>query len=161
MTDADRSAIALRPATSDDVPELVKIWFDTWHITSPRLTQPQPIELWEQRFRNEILPRETVLVAERHGQTCGFLALRESEGYVHLLYVSPSAQRSGVGSRLLAEAAHRCPTGLSLTTLESNDNARRFYERHGWIAGEQGQSARTGHPTVAYRWTPARCAPEN
>jgi GNAT superfamily N-acetyltransferase len=158
MTETSQSGITLRPATAADVPELVKIWFDTWHATSPHLTHPEAIELWERRFQSEIPQREMVLVAELDGATRAFMALRERDGYVHLLYVSPSAQRSGIGALFLAEAARRCPDGLSLTTLECNDNARRFYERQGWIAGERGHSARTGHPTVAYRWTPTRRA---
>ena len=155
MTETSSSAVTLRPATASDVPVLVRLWFDTWQVTSPDLTHPEPIELWEKRFQEQIFPNETVLVAEINGQTAGFMALRESDGYLHLLYVSPTFQRSGVGSRFLDEAARRCPGGLRLTTLESNDNARRFYERHGWIAGESGRLGRTGHPTVAYRWNPS------
>jgi putative acetyltransferase len=148
------SEIVFRAASEDDVPQLVKVWFDTWHATSPDLEHPQPIELWEQRFHTEILPNETVLIAEFNGYPAGFMALREAEGYLHLLYVSPEYQQRGVGSLLLEEAMQRCPRGLRLTTLESNTKARAFYERHGWIVGESTRHPRTGHPTLAYRWSP-------
>jgi len=48
-----------------------------------------------------------VLVAELNGRIAGFMALRENDAYVHLLYVSPDAQRSGIGARLLGEAMQR------------------------------------------------------
>jgi putative acetyltransferase len=148
------SEIVIRPASEDDVPQLVEVWFDTWHATSPDLEHPQPIELWAQRFYTEILPNETVLIAECNGYPAGFMALREAEGYLHLLYVSPEYQQHGVGSLLLAEAIRRCPTGLRLTTLESNTDARAFYERRGWTAGKSTRHPRTGHPSLEYRWSP-------
>lgn len=154
MTDGSRADLSLRMATEADVQALVRIWFDVWPTATPQLKHPDPIERWQQRFQTEILPNETVLVAERDGRVVGFMALREQDAYLHLLYVLPDAQGSGVGSLFLNEAMKRCPEGLRLTTLEPNTHARRFYERHGWVAGLHGQNARTGHPTVAYSWSP-------
>jgi putative acetyltransferase len=132
----------------------VQIWFEAWHVATPHLTHPDPVELWERRFKDEIFPNETVLVADLDGEAVGFMALRMSDSYVHLLYVSPSVHGRGIGSQLLSEAVRRCPDGLSLRALEANENARRFYERRGWVAGERGQTARTGFPSVTYRWIP-------
>jgi ribosomal protein S18 acetylase RimI-like enzyme len=146
--------IVLRPATDADVAALVRLWFDTWHATSPDLEHPDPFDHWEQRFRTEILPRETVLVAELDGKISGFMALREHEAYLHSLYVLPTAQQHGVGSRFLEEAMRRCPNGLQLSTLKSNHRARAFYERHGWEPGEEVPHPRSGHPNIVYRWSP-------
>ncbi len=38
-----------------------------------------------------------------------------------------------MGARLLAEARHRHPEGLSLWVFTSNTGAVRFYERHGFV----------------------------
>lgn len=154
MTEATVPELTIRNGTFADVPTIVHLWFRTWHATSPHLDHPEPIHLWESRFRSEILPAETVLVAELDGEIVGFMGLREWEGYLHLLYIAPEYHGRGVGSMLLAEAIRRCPSGLKLTTLESNSRARRFYERHGWTPGEPTLHPRTGHPSVAYHWSP-------
>ncbi len=53
---------------------------------------------------------------------------------VDQLYVGPEWQRRGVGSNLLRLAQRWRPRGLALWTFQSNHPARRFYERHGFVA---------------------------
>lgn len=53
------------------------------------------------------------------------------------LYVDPARTGKGVGSELLAMAKSERPHGLQLWAFESNLGARRFYERHGFVAAER------------------------
>jgi GNAT superfamily N-acetyltransferase len=78
-------------------------------------------------------------------------------GHVFSLYVGPEAQGSGVGARLLADAAAWVPSeGLADATLwvfQANERARRFYARHGWTPdGGTRIEPGFGEPEVRLRW---------
>ena len=78
------------------------------------------------------------------------------DGFVAHLYVDPPAQRSGVGSALLAYAKRLSPERLSLYTHQRNLRARAFYERHGFRPVTFGVSpAPECEPDVRYAWDPA------
>jgi putative acetyltransferase len=83
----------------------------------------------------------------------GFIAFRE--GWVDHLYVLPSSQRRGVGVALLRVAQSRsCP--LSLWTFQRNKNARKFYEKHGFILVDvtDGYRNEEKEPDAMYSWAP-------
>lgn len=48
------------------------------------------------------------------------------------LYVLPSEQNKGYGTQLLAFAIEKCAGSPTLWVLNTNDRAKRFYERHGF-----------------------------
>ncbi|MBT2185512.1 GNAT family N-acetyltransferase [Sphingobium nicotianae] len=76
-----------------------------------------------------------------------------SEGWVHQLHVDPIGQGRGIGSALLAALKIGMPD-IQLWTFQANHGARRFYERHGFIAVEQTDGSRNEErePDVRYRW---------
>src|ERR1700730_7640652 len=83
----------------------------------------------------------------------GFIAFRE--GWIDHLYVLPSSQRRGVGVALLRVAQSRsCP--LSLWTFQRNKNARKFYEKHGFILVDvtDGYRNEEKEPDTMYSWAP-------
>ncbi len=92
------------------------------------------------------LAEGAVIVAEEDGELVGFAVV--SEGWLDRLYVAPGRWGAGVGSCLHdAAVARRRAAGdhrLRLWTLEANDRARAFYERHGWRL--DGTSKTTRHP---------------
>lgn len=80
-------------------------------------------------------PAACFLVAERDGALLGFLQYDEAgpQPELHRIYVAPSAQGSGVGA-LLMNALHEQlppPASYVLVVVEGNDDAVRFYQRHG------------------------------
>lgn len=89
------------------------------------------------------------------GRLAGFLALVLHECVLDQLFVAPGMQGAGTGSALMTIAKERCPTGLTLSTLQRNAGARAFYERHGFRAGERGINRINGQPNITYRWPPA------
>jgi GNAT superfamily N-acetyltransferase len=104
-------------------------------------------------FRDIVLPTKEVWVAEVSGAIAGILVLEDD--WIDQLYVDPERTSAGVGARLLALAKERRPGGLQLWTFQSNHGARRFYERHGFLAmqttaGNNEEKA----PDVRYQWHP-------
>ncbi len=84
----------------------------------------------------DYLRAHRVLVAEEEGDTLGFAALEDGPGgpEVGHLWVLPERQGGGVGRalvrRILIEARRR---GWNSVRVESDPNARAFYERLGGI----------------------------
>jgi GNAT superfamily N-acetyltransferase len=86
----------------------------------------------------------TTLVACDNGQVVGFCTLRstpgtnagEATGEIWALFVQPSHWRRGIGRLLceqsLADAHRQGFAGVELWELESNANARRFFQSMGF-----------------------------
>jgi ribosomal protein S18 acetylase RimI-like enzyme len=80
-------------------------------------------------------PTAWFLIAERDGELLGFLQYDETgpQPELHRIYVAPSAQGSGVGGSLM-NALHKqlaAAAGYVLVVVEGNQDAVRFYQRHG------------------------------
>jgi len=98
-------------------------------------------------FLGQAVAADNVFVAERGGETVGFVQFRVESGiydqsvergFVDNVYVRPPHRGQGIGSRLL-DAAERALDArgverVALSVLADNDAARRFYERHGYGA---------------------------
>jgi ribosomal protein S18 acetylase RimI-like enzyme len=56
----------------------------------------------------------------------------------------------GVGTELLNHAKSLYPRGLMLTTLQQNEQARHFYENHGFVAVAVGVNPVNGQPNIEY-----------
>jgi GNAT superfamily N-acetyltransferase len=81
----------------------------------------------------------------------GFTAFRP--GWVDHLYVLPCRQGRGVGSMLLS-LSQQASASLRLWTFQRNIGARRFYEKHGFVAIQETDGTRNmeREPDVLYRW---------
>ncbi len=77
-------------------------------------------------FRNQVLPDQTVIVADNMDQVAGFAAY--THGWLNHLYVAPVAWRGGIGSELLRQV-QAASSSLQLWTFQGNTTARRFYAR--------------------------------
>lgn len=75
-------------------------------------------------------------------------------GWIEQLYIAPGAVGRGIGSVLLERAKCELSSPIRLYTFQENAGARRFYERHGFVAVEFGDG--TGNeekcPDVLYEW---------
>jgi GNAT superfamily N-acetyltransferase len=99
-----------------------------------------------------LIPSGEVWLAEREAELVGVLVL--SPGWVEQLYVAPGRTRAGIGSQLVRFAQQRQPAGLQLWTFQSNDPARLFYARHGFVEVEQtdGSGNEERQPDVRLVW---------
>jgi 8-oxo-dGTP pyrophosphatase MutT (NUDIX family)/GNAT superfamily N-acetyltransferase len=107
---------------------------------------------------DEVVGHTDMWVAELDGVIAGILVLSHDRdgSWIEHLYLDPSWVGRGLGDRFIEVAKRRCPDGVQLWAFQSNDRARRFYERHGFLAESftdgAGNEERT--PDVRYRWTP-------
>jgi ribosomal protein S18 acetylase RimI-like enzyme len=91
---------------------------------------------------------------DRRNQVVAFMTLGDAS--VDQLYVRPGWQRQGIGSRLLALARERRPSGFELYAFQVNAAARSFYESRGLVVVDfdDGERNEEGEPDVRYRWDP-------
>jgi GNAT superfamily N-acetyltransferase len=107
------------------------------------------------RWHIEVLvPRGTVVVAERGGEVVGFA--EPVDGWLKALYVAPSAQRTGVGSALFEHSMRVLPRGFSLWVFQRNTRALEFYARYGCaeVRRTDGADNQEHEPDVLLRWSP-------
>ena len=146
--------VELRPYRPDDQDAVVTLWWESWHSIRPGLRHPRPLDDWGARWANEIVPRQTIVVAEDTGAVVGFAAADVGARLLSQLFITPARKRQGIGRRLFAWAQRSMPDGFVLHTLVDNVASRAFYERHGLVAGDTEINPANGLRTVEYRWTP-------
>jgi GNAT superfamily N-acetyltransferase len=144
--------VVLRPAQPADADAIATVWlrsFDAALPTVRRAHSDDEVRWW---VREVLLPGHDVWVTEAEGVVVGLLAL--SEGWIEQLYLDPEWRGQGIGDRLVALARRRQPHGLQLWTFRVNASARRFWERHGFVAAEATDGARNEErePDVRYVW---------
>jgi GNAT superfamily N-acetyltransferase len=124
----------LRRATATDAPTLAALQEEASRVAVPHVYPPElypfPTEAVQERWRRFTADDGWAVLAGDDG----FAAVRPP--WLEALYVHPSAWGTGVAATLhdaaVAELRAQGVTGARLWTLERNERARRFYERHGW-----------------------------
>lgn len=113
----------------------------------------------EPHLLQDVLPVAEAWIAERGGEPAGILVLEGN--LLDQLSVMPSAQGLGVGTALLDHAKVRRPDGLRLWVFVSNEPARAFYARHGFvpIGGSDGVANEEGAPDLLLAWPHVHEAP--
>jgi ribosomal protein S18 acetylase RimI-like enzyme len=152
----DASGPEVRRLRDDEVDEVIRLWHVTKRDAYPYLPleQSRTIEEDSRFFREAILPRSDIWVADDGAALLGFMALEGS--YIDRLYIHPEHQRRGIGTALMRKAMDLSPDGLQLHTHVKNTQARAFYERHLFRAVKFGISPLPeSEPDVEYHWTPS------
>lgn len=134
-------ATALRPARTDELDALARLWYDAWQdahaaILPEALRKVRTLPSFRLRLR-EALPR--VRVAEMDGEAVGFAIVEGDELYQ--LFVSTAARGTGIAAALVADAESiLAAAGVETAWLAcaiGNQRAARFYGKCGWrLAGE-------------------------
>ena len=144
--------VIIRPYVDDDLDEVVALWYRSWTHAFPHLKHLQPFEQWKFRFQRDYVNQARVWVAAISVQIVGFVVVSANE--IAQIFVDIDVQRNGVGTDLLNQAKQVSSSGLRLTTLQQNVQARQFYEKHGFVAGATGVNPINGRPNIEYYWSP-------
>lgn len=140
----------IRPAGREDLGAVRDLLVETWHDTYDRLIGAKKVaeitDSWhsiEALGRQLDIPGLCFLVAEENGTAVGHVLAdprRPPTLLISRLYVRPSAQRRGIGRRLIAEAVARHPEASELFLEVEAENAKGigFYRREGFeVVGER------------------------
>lgn|SRR5262249_44482972 len=102
-------------------------------------------------YRKRMFPTRRLWGVFEDSELVGIIAFRE--GWIDQLYVVPSAQGRGLGSKLL-RVAQRELDQISLWTFQRNAMARRFYEARGFVLLRETDGAQNEEkePDALYRW---------
>ena len=147
--------VRLRPYRPEDFEDAVGIWMRAWQTAMPEIAFAKRLEWWRQRWQNDLVPNNTITMAEVGGRTEGFTVLNPKTGWLDQLAVEPVLWGHGVAGRLMDEAKRASPAGIRLDVNQTNARAIRFYERLGFIRAGEGVNQHSGAPTYLYVWTPA------
>lgn len=143
------ATIELRPAGPADLDAVVAVFHGCWSTSYAavlpaelvaRMTPDRSRSLWT-RVLADAAPGE-VVVAVAGGTVAGVtrwsVADAASTGWVHSLYVNPTAQGHGIGRRLLTAAEQAIGSAGATTgrlwVFAANEPSLSFYSRSGWSA---------------------------
>lgn len=138
----------LRAAVAGDVPVLADI-LGGWVAATPYLPRLHTAKA-DRWFVGELIQNADVLVADDNGPK-GFIA-REGE-MIAQFFLAETARGQGIGGQLLDAMKARSPA-LHLWCFQENTGARRFYERHGFVAARftDGAANEERVPDIRYEW---------
>ena len=144
--------LSVRRAEQADYVAAAEVLLRSRHVSVPAIPPlvHSDVEVMK-HFVETVMPSDEVWVAEINTAIAAVLVL--SGDSVEHLYVDPDWFAQGLGSALLERAKIEHPETLELWTFESNIGARRFYERHAFVAvgGTPGDNEE-GAPDIHYRW---------
>ena len=146
--------IEIRRADQDEAGAVADLYWRAREAAIPAIPPGvHPEDDVHRHFAETVLPERDTWLAIEDGGIVGFMALEP--GWVDHLYLEPSRTGEGIGRQLLDHAKSVQPEGLDLWAFRSNTGARRFYERHGFVAVAftEGDNEE-GEPDVRYHWSP-------
>lgn len=146
--------VRVRRASEEDVRDAAEVYLRSRRAAVPAIPplahEEADVREW---FAQKVFVEQELWVAEdADGSIVGVMVL--AADWLEQLYVDPDRSGGGVGSELVGIAKSIRPGGLQLWAFESNARARRFYERHGFVAVERtdGSHNEERAPDVRYVW---------
>ena len=144
----------LRPATAADAPRVAGLLIDTRSAFMPYAPSAHTEEELRDWVASQLVPSGGVTVAELDNTVVAIMATEQSKehSWVTQMAVDPELVSQGIGSALLAHAIRTLAPPIRIYTFQANVEARRFYERHGFVAIEltDGQGNEEKCPDVLY-----------
>jgi putative acetyltransferase len=144
----------LRAYVAADEDAAIELWRRTWQQHYPHLDFTARLPWWRERWRTELVPTATIMVAESAGRLIGFVTVDPATRYVDQIVVAPETWGSGLGAALIAETKRLSPAGLELTVNADNARAIRFYEKQGFVITGDDVNAISGAPVRKMSWRP-------
>jgi putative acetyltransferase len=143
----------LRPYTAADEDATIALWRDTWQQAYPQIDFAARETWWRERWRKELVPNATIVVAEQDGALTGFVTI-DAKGYLDQLVVAPAQWGSQLGTALIDEAKRLSPDGIRLLVNTDNARAIRFYRRNGFVDAGGDVNPTSGKPVLRMVWKP-------
>jgi GNAT superfamily N-acetyltransferase len=150
------NALTLRSVTAADAGQVAEIYLASRQTAMPWLAATHTDDETRWWHINILVPRATLVVAERGGDVLGFA--EPIDGWLKALYVAPPAQGRGVGSALFQYSMALQPSGFDLWVFARNTRALDFYARYGCVEVRRtnGADNEEHEPDVLLHWPPIR-----
>jgi putative acetyltransferase len=145
------SAFQLRLYRNEDEDAAVELWRQTWQQAYPAIDFAARLTWWRERWRKELVPQASIIVAERSGTLGGFVTIDKS-GYLDQIVVGVDHWGSDLGNTLMTEAKRLSPDGIRLKVNADNARAIRFYERNGFVYAGEDLNSNSGRPVIMMEW---------
>jgi putative acetyltransferase len=148
------ASLTLRLYEATDEDAAIALWQRTWQQHYPQIDFAARVAWWRERWRSELVPVATIMLAERDGVLMGLVTVDRKTRYLDQIVVAPEAWGSEIAAALLAEARRLSPDGLDLKVNADNARAIRFYEKHGFVISGHEVNERSGAPVNVMSWRP-------
>jgi ribosomal protein S18 acetylase RimI-like enzyme len=151
-----QSVATLRPATPADADAVCDVYLASRKRFLPFAPSAHSDDEAREWIRERVIPTGNATVASMNGAIVGMMSLSKSEthGWIDQLYLHPDFVNKGIGTQLLLHAKSKLGSPIRLYAFQANTGARRFYERHGFVAIEFGDGSKNEEncPDVLYEW---------
>jgi putative acetyltransferase len=145
------AAFHLRPYCAEDEDAAIALWLETWTKAYPSIDFAARVAWWRERWRGELVPQASIIVAESAGALIGFVTI-DSSGYLDQLVVGTDHWGSDLGNTLVGAAKRLSPAGITLKVNADNSRAIRFYERNGFVHAGPDVNPTSGRPVLKMAW---------
>ncbi len=131
-----------------EVDTLVSLWFKA----SVKAHSFIPEDFWQSQMlamKETYLPNSDTYIYEEDNHILGFISYHQ--GFIPALFVSPSAQSQGIGSKLLDFIKQQYDE-LQLAVYVQNHRAHRFYHAQGFNDSGRQLCEHTEHEEILMEW---------
>jgi GNAT superfamily N-acetyltransferase len=140
----DDDGVEVRGAVGDDLAGVLSVGHRTWLATYEPIAGPEYVAMglakwWTSDVVTDSIRKGRTLVALKDGDVVGVATYGPQDDAFVLwkLYVLPGHHGHGIGTRLLESVVERARESgqprITLSYLEGNRQAARFYARHGFV----------------------------
>jgi putative acetyltransferase len=143
--------LTLRPYRPEDEDAAIALWLETWKQAYPSIDFAARVPWWRERWRNELVPKAAIIVAEEAGAMVGFVTI-DGDAYLDQLVVAPDRWGSKLADMLVNEAKRVSPDSITLLVNDDNTRAIRFYERNGFAHAGKDVNPTSGRPVLKMVW---------
>lgn len=134
-------------------PKYAEQTVEMWRDSKEKAIVQKEIHSFENHvyFLNHILHEQFQIdLALIDEKVVGMIAYNESE--ISQLYIHIDYQGMGIGQTLLDKVKAQASGRLTLYTFEVNENAQRFYEKHGFEIIGRGHENEENLSDIQYEW---------
>jgi putative acetyltransferase len=146
------AALKLRPYAAADEAAAIKLWQRSWQLAYPDTDFAARIDWWRARWRDELVPRARIVVAEMDRILEGFVTIEPETGYLDQIVVASEFWGSNVAALLLGEAKRLSPARIDLLVNKDNARAIAFYEKNGFALAGDDVNPVSGRAVFRMRW---------
>ena len=147
-------ALIVRRYAAADEDTAIELWQRTWQHHYSHIDFSERVGWWRERWRNELVPRTTILIAETDGVMEGFVTVEPETGYLDQIVVAPEFWGSNVATLLLEAAKRAAPKGIELLVNKDNARAIAFYEKNDFVMVGDDVNPVSGRAVFRMRWRP-------